>query len=124
MDELIARLPQLLTGGMNLIAAWLLSKIAIFIWRLIFRKMFKKGLTKPYTLSDSIGIDTVPLMMYCVVFLYAFLIVFGILGFEILRPIESFLQRLLSSPTVFVFSLSGISAVQILYLNGKRKAET
>lgn len=124
MDILIVYLPQLLFSSAVLGAAWVMSIIVIFIWRFIYRKIFKKGLTKPFTLSDSIGMQTIPLMIYCLIFLIAWVMVFGILNFDILRPIEYLLRRLLSSPTLLVMSLSGIAALQILYLNRKRKAES
>ena len=122
MDILIVYLPQLLFSSAVLGAAWVMSIIVIFIWRFIYRKIFKKGLTK--TLSDSIGMQTIPLMIYCLIFLIAWVMVFGILNFDILRPIEYLLRRLLSSPTLLVMSLSGIAALQILYLNRKRKEES
>ena len=124
MDILIVYLPQLLFSSAVLGAAWVMSIIVIFIWRFIYRKIFKKGLTKPFTLSDSIGMQTIPLMIYCLIFLIAWVMVFGILNFDILRPIEYLLRRLLSSPILLVMSLSGIAALQILYLNRKRKAES
>ena len=124
MDILIVYLPQLLFSSAVLGAAWVMSIIVIFIWRFIYQKIFKKGLTKPFTLSDSIGMQTIPLMIYYLIFLIAWVMVFGILNFDILRPIEYLLRRLLSSPTLLVMSLSGIAALQILYLNRKRKAES